>query len=191
MIYAMDSQRTMNSFHYLNSTGYTSIEMSALCADMVSNFNTVLKDQYPATCQLIEVKATDLQAQNGPSVIYGTGLPIAGTRAGAQLPNSCCLCITKRTALRGRSFRGRSYFGPLTETDVTGNVASSTFVTSLLSDWSSYLSRTVGGEVWDLVVISRKQNGQWLEFGDSTRVIGFTSDGVIDSQRRRLPGRGA
>jgi len=46
----------------------------------------------------------------------------SGEIAQPSLPGSVALCVTLRTALAGRRFRGRKYFSGLGEDQVTGNV---------------------------------------------------------------------
>lgn len=118
-----------------------------------------------------------------------TGLPLAGTGGSVQLPNNVTLCIKWTTENRGRSFRGRTYHVGLTESQVTDNevvaVAMGQFTTAygaLLTDLA-----TAG---WPLVIASRYANNQPRITGVATLVTGFSIDPFIDSQRRRLPGRG-
>jgi len=190
----MAGQRTQNILHYkmTGATNYDATELTRLATAIIAYFNQVsVKGLYPATWQLIEVRAIDLSQQFGPAVTVGAGLPITGTRAGSQLPNNCALVLTKRTALRGRSFRGRFYFGPLCEADVTDNTVSGAVVTSILGNMAGLLDITDATTVHHfLQVVSRHAGGVPRTTGLPTQVSSLTSDGVLDSQRRRLPGRG-
>jgi len=191
----MDGQRTQNVLHYkmTGATDYDAAELTALATAIIAYFNQVsVKGLYPSTWQLIEVRAIDLSQQFGFAVSVGAGLPITGTRAGAQLPNNCALVLTKRTSLRGRSFRGRIYFGPLVEADVTGNSVSGAVVTSILGNLAGLLDITDAGAVHHyLQIVSRYTNNSERGTALVTQVSSLTSDGVLDSQRRRLPGRGS
>ena len=191
LILLVDGQRCENVFHFHTSTPFTVTDMDLLATDLIAFWDAQFKTQYNSTVFLSEVKITDMSAQNAPSVTSGAGLPIAGTRTGVQLPNNCAVVFTKRTALRGRSYRGRVYFGPLGEPDVVNNAATPALVTGLLSRYETMKTRVIGARTWNMAVVSRFQNGNPLAFGVATNVSGFTSDGVIDSQRRRLPGRGS
>jgi hypothetical protein len=114
-----------------------------------------------------------------------------GTNVSPALPNSNALVLTKRTALRGRSYRGRIYVPGLIEGQVTANAVSSAYQTNYLNFWNGLLTITTTQNSFEMVVFSKKQNGSWLAQGILTPVIGFTTDGQVDSQRRRLPGRGS
>jgi len=59
----------------------------------------------------VEVK--DLRTANQPG-LESTGLPLAGTGAGAAAPQDCALCVTLKTAFSGKGFFGRTYLGGLT-----------------------------------------------------------------------------
>lgn len=52
--------------------------------------------------------------------------PDAGDIGVGSLPGSNALCVTLRTALAGRRFRGRKYFSGLPESKVTGNLVDAT-----------------------------------------------------------------
>lgn len=190
----MAGQRTQWVCHYRRTAliGYDVAALSDLAAGIVTAINgSSVKGLFPSTWSLIEVRAIDLSSQFGPAISASAGLPIVGTRAGAQLPNNCALVITKRTAARGRSFRGRLYFGPLIEADVIDNTVGSTVVSSVIGNLGAVLLTVVGAvENHKLQVVSRYTGGNARVTGISTPVTGWTSDGVVDSQRRRLPGRG-
>ena len=194
VIQMIDGQRCENVFHYKQAGAgdYNTDKLGDLGTAIVAYYNlTAVKALFPATWQLIEVRVTDMSDQFGPAVSVGAGLPIVGTRAGAQLPNNCALVLTKRSTVRGRSFRGRMYFAPLVEADVTGSVVSSSVVTSILGNLAGLLDLTDADAVHHYMnVLSRRFNNAWRTVGMATQVFSLTCDGIVDSQRRRLPGRG-
>jgi hypothetical protein len=186
-----DGQSIENVFHFKPDVAVDPFIMFDLGAHLVTWWNANRKTDMPTNLQLSAIKLTDLSTQTGTVVNYGTGLPLVGTNVSPSLPNNCALVVTKRTAKRGRSFRGRIYAPGLVEAGVTGNTVSAGFVTAALNAYGLIRNFAVGATNWDMVVVSRKQGGQWLVNGETNEVTTFTSDGVVDSQRRRLPGRGA
>lgn len=150
-----------------------------------------MKILHHQTIQLTQVKLTDLTADFAPTLNYTTGLPLVGSAGADGMPNNVALVFTKRTALRGRSFRGRIYHPGLAESQVAGNQVLSATVTSLLAAYNLLKTLTVGAETWPLVVVSRMHNGVVTNPGETHAVTTIDTDGFIDSQRRRLPGRGA
>ena len=179
-----------NVIHYTSPVEPTTASMSLLGQQIVDWYAVNAKDQFPSTTQLQNVKLTDLTTQNSEVVNYAVSLPMVGTRVGAALPNNVALTITKRTARRGRSYRGRLYHMGLTEADVTGNTVTPAVVTSIVNDYLLLLTRTTADGGYTMVVVSRQLNNVVREVGVVEPVTGMTSDGVVDSQRRRLPGRG-
>jgi len=191
MFQLWDGQAVENVLHFQPTPTVNPILMNDLAAHLVTWWNANIKPNVPTNLQLSAIKLTDLTTQTGTVITYGTGLPIVGTNASPSLPNNCALVITKRTGLRGRSFRGRIYQPGMIEGAVTGNSVAASYVTTFVNAYGLIRNFSVGATPWDMVVVSRKQGGQWLVVGETNDVTTFTSDGVIDSQRRRLPGRGA
>jgi len=137
------------------------------------------------------VRVVDLTTESSPVAESSTGLPVPGAQSGASLPNNVALVLTKRTQFRGRSYRGRIYHGGIPETSVTGNTVAAGYVTTAIANYTNLLALTTSLGVWEMVVVSRYTNNAPRSSGIFSNVTGFTSDGVVDSQRRRLPGRGA
>ena len=177
--------------HYKSDTAPTIAEWEAL--------HVLLRADWLGACNAIMAptlvwditKFTDLTTISSPSYSTTTSLPLAGTSASAQLPNNCAMVVTKRTALRGRSYRGRSYVPGLTELHVTGNSILSGFTTPVINFFIGAQSYTVLGNVYNMVVLSRFTEGAPRIVGEATPVSNFTFDTTVDSQRRRLPGRGS
>jgi len=77
------------------------------------------------TCQLIRVGVRDMRTPNQTEYL-DTGAPVSGTSVSEALPSQVALCITLRTALAGKSFRGRVYLGGFAETENIANGLAST-----------------------------------------------------------------
>lgn len=189
-IYNMVSSTVENVYHYQTPGAINASDMSAFAAAWLVEWNTNQKPYIPTEVQLVSIKVTDMATAVSPVVNYGTGLPTLGTQSGALLPNNVSLCFTKRTALRGRSNRGRLYWPGFGEPNVTNNSVSGALVTAIIAGLQNMLSVTTGLGAWEMVVVSRFTGKNPRPSGIFTPVTNFTSDGVVDSQRRRLPGRG-
>lgn len=191
LFYTWDGQLCETVLHFEPDVSLTPTMMTELGAFLVSWWDTQMQTEVPTTLTLNQIKFTDLTIDIGPVVNYSAGLPLTGTDVSPSLPNSCALVITKRTILRGRSYRGRIYHPGLTEADVTGNTVSGTFVAALISRYSMLLTPVTSLANWNMVVISRRNGGVDRTEGVATPVVSLDSDGRVDSQRRRLPGRGS
>lgn len=189
-VYSMAGQTVENVFHYQTPGPIAAEEMMELALKWIDQWNTYMKPYIPTEVSLTAVKVTDLDTATSPAITASAGLPLAGTQNGVLLPNSVSLCITKRTALRGRSQRGRIYWPGLGETNVTNNVVSAALVSAIIAGLENMkVVPTLTGNN-EMVVVSRFTANAPRASGIFTPVTNFTSDGVVDSQRRRLPGRG-
>lgn len=114
-----------------------------------------------------------------------------GTHGSPQLPNNVTLCVSLRSNFAGRSARGRLYWQCLSEDQVVSNNVDLAVVNQITS---AVLALKVNiaalGFVWSVVSfrsgnIVRPGGPVYFPVNDVIVV-----DTVIDSQRRRLPGRG-
>lgn len=186
-----DGQAVENVVHYRLVAGAPTVaDMSVLAAAAVAWWNTHLKPLTASNVSLVGIKVTSLQTFNAPVVEYLTGLPIVGTASGTPMPNNVTIVTRLATDNRGRSYRGRVYHVGLTNTQISGNTVGATTRTALQAAWSNAF--TLGtAPVWTLVVASRFANGEPRTTGIKTDVTGCSVNATIDSQRRRLPERGA
>lgn len=121
---------------------------------------------------------------------WTTGLPIAGTNGTASMPNNVALALAFKTALRGRSFRGRIFLPGLTEGNVVDNTVQPAFITAWYTFFGILASTLIDLIAWQ-VVVSRVEGGDPRPAGVVTQVNNWiVTNTVVDSMRRRLPGRG-
>lgn len=191
LLYDWAGQKIATVLHYAVDSPPTALMMAELADELITWWQGTVKAGQPTTLALEAVRITDLTTVNSPQLTDATGLPAAGTGASPSLPNNVALCITKRTLLRGRSFRGRIYHPGLTEGAVTGNVVAGATVTGIIAWYELLRNFTLTESSADLAVVSYFEAGNPRPEGLVTLVTGFSSDGTVDSQRRRLPGRGS
>lgn len=131
-----------------------------------------------ANWNLNTVGLRDIRTANQPEFLAAPNLP--GTSAGESLPPTVCLCVTIRTALAGKSFRGRVYIPGWTESDNSVNAAASTnaqvaaaqFVNRIRTQCTAVLGI-------NLAVTSRSLNQSNAVNNEQVR------DNIWDVQRRR------
>jgi hypothetical protein len=144
-----------------------------------------------------EYVATSQDTATGPQVSIAG---VAGDN-GTNTPNLYALgstfVVSFRTALRGRSFRGRNYVIGLTEDQVDANELE----TGVAETWRAAYFELIGAAAdagWTWVVASRFSGVSGTPPRPVPRVSGIATpivavvvvDEFIDSQRRRLSGRG-
>jgi len=191
LIYTWESQTIETVLHFLPEGAMTPIIMTELGAHLKNWWDTLIRPGITNAISLVNIKLTDLSTEVAPVVNYATGLPLVGGAIVAALPNNCAMVITKRTLLRGKSYRGRIYHPALSETVVTGNTIAGGTVNALVGHYSQLLAFTTTTASWEMVVVSRYSNNQPRPSGIATPVISLDSNGTVDSQRRRLPSRGS
>jgi len=140
--------------------------------------------------QLIEIDVTNLSFSGGSMLAWSPPTTMMGGAASGSEPGNVSFCVSARTGASGRSFRGRKYVAGVPTSVRTGNTASSDWVATLTTALNALI--TLLGDVNGLlVVVSRISEGVERLEGIVTEIISWTaSDLFLDSQRRRLTGRG-
>ncbi len=180
-----------NTLHFRGTAAWTEALMNTLAGEVISWWNVNIRPSLSADLTLMRVKVTDQESQIGPAVEYTTGLPLSGgVSATPGLPGNVACVVSFRTANRGRNYRGRNYIAGIPEGSVTGNELAGAFITAMDTGYEALLTTALANSA-DLVVASRY-------FQNAPRVAGITSvvtsiivDDRVDSQRRRLQGRGS
>lgn len=130
------------------------------------------------------IKATDISAAGGYQTYFNMANQ-AGEATGNPLPGGVACCVSLHTAHGGRSGRGRIYhYGmtvPMLDTS-DGSLIESTSLGAIHNGYNDLVSAfdAIGPK---LAVASRKLQIAYT-------VTSVTVDNKIDSQRRRLAGRG-
>lgn len=183
-------QEVENVLHFLAPAAVTPADLAAVAEGVEDWWVTNMPALVNADCQYRETYAVDISSQTGGVFTASGGSGTSGTAGAASLPNHCTIAVSYRTAFRGRSYRGRSYHIGLTEAQVTGNEVVPSIVTLLNSTYSLLLNTANFGGC-ALAVASRYLNNAPRVIGVATEVIDVVlADPTVDSQRRRLPGRG-
>jgi hypothetical protein len=170
----------------------TPSDVDALAGEVQSFWANDLANHVVQDLSLVEVYITDLTTQTAPTYTYPVSPAVTGLRTGEPLPSNCTFCVSFRTNGRGRSSRGRNYVAGLAEADVGGNVLDPTEADGIVQAYTdSILNNSLLSGYWEWVVVSAVQDGlprSSLLVQPVTSVL--YSDRIIDSQRRRLTGRG-
>lgn len=175
-------------FKYNSAPGST--ERAALATAMHTWWTNQIKPYLCDNIGLFEVDVIDMSTQNGPVYTLTLTSPEVGGDTGDSVPLNAALCVSLRTASRGRNFRGRNYIGgiPLSSVPTPGTFATG-IVSNILTAFSWFLTPSnVAAGIWS--VVSWYLNKSARSSGLATPITAVTADTLIDSQRRRLIGRG-
>jgi len=115
-----------------------------------------------------------------------------GGSGGAFVPQNVAPCVSIRTAFAGRSARGRNYLPGVPQGVITGNTIQALFMSDITIAYNNLLpGGTYEPDGWVWSVVSRFTGNAPRAVGVSFNVVtALFTDNVVDSQRRRLPGRG-
>jgi hypothetical protein len=198
LVFEEDGQIVENTLYFTNDADWsegTALDWLGALRDIIE---TELMPLLHTTIALVRLVGTLLTAVDSFSTILVVTPPIGGSVGGTVLPNGTAYTVTFNTAARGRSNRGRNYIAGLnTAAMVDGNHVTGDFRVALLAYFDAIRLAALDASLrW--VVVSRFSGVD----GDGKpipRVTGVTHnitsastfDNVVDSQRRRLPGRGA
>lgn len=189
--FTVDGQQCENVLNFEYPRG----EFSTSASQVGNRIETVLwaqlRDFIAVGCEFREVYFVDLSTQDGPVQTYDITLNPLGAVNTEAVPNNVTFCVTHRTQSRGRSFRGRSYVVGLAEGNVLNSRLGPIAVAGIVAAFED-LRAAVQGDGLPMVVVSRVANGVPRTTGVATPITECVSvDNVVDSQRRRLPGRGS
>lgn len=141
---------------------------------------------------LREVYAVDLTSADGPTATAVAPPGTIGGEISQPLPNNVALVLTHRTAQRGRAYRGRTFISGLVEGNVAGNLVDAGWAGTLVAAFNTFIIEIQSTVAWVFVIVSRQLDNAPRVTGVATVVTATVlRDNVVDSQRRRLPGRGS
>jgi len=186
----LGGQNIVNTFYAQFPGGYDQTDLDNL-ADEVDSW--VDAEWLPIISNKYAYVSTDVRGLDEEFDLTSSNNDSAGVGAisGDALPNNVALSVKRRSNFTGRGARGRIFVAGLPEDAIdTPNHISDAFVTAVedaLNEFQSYL--TTAGAVG--VIVHRVSEGASLPVAVVFTLIEWVvMDQVIDSMRRRLPGRG-
>jgi hypothetical protein len=189
-----EGQEIINDTHWRIAGGgeWDAVAMDELADQYINWWSEYIQPVVMAGYVKSEVVVTQ-QLVDGLQRIYTGGLPLSGLQVGDGLPLNVAACVTLSTGRAGRAGRGRFYLGALAENNAAGSRFTAGFVNQINTAFSAL--RQLGSEstlnVYELVVYSTVLGGNPRVTGLASAVdSAYLRDNVVDSQRRRLPGRG-
>ena len=178
-----DTRQVVNTFHVAKVIPWSITEMVDLAARVHTWWSTYYKLMVPSQYALTQIQVRKYDPTAPLSYDLNISPPEVGTRTGSAEPGNVSLTMSERTGLAGRKYRGRMYIGGISNNDVTIN---DTVISALISLAANAMANLISGALpasSDLAVFHRNTNTY-------TEVIAYVIENILDSQRRRLPGRG-
>lgn len=141
----------------------------------------------------LRTEAQSMVSESSPAYTDTVGTGTTGADLeGACAPGGTCAAVSFRTALGGRSYRGRNYVSGIPTERIVGNQVDSGYATSLVDAYEALMSY-ITDDLPDAVhvVVSKYTLGAPRVTGITTPILTYLmTNRDIDSQRRRLTGRG-
>lgn len=175
------AEYAVNVLHYVVPSGQvvTGATATDLALDIAGPFVSGALDTWISDDVSLErVTVRDLRTANQPE--YSAPTSAAGTSTSDVLPLQTSLVVTLRTALAGRSYRGRMYMPGWAENANDANGTASVTAIVDLETWMTAIANpTVEGNLWALGVMS-------VTLGETNVVTAIdVRDTTWDTQRRR------
>ena len=191
LVYSLYNQRCENVLYVKSGAGLTNADADRIEGVFAAWWNNTYRALISSYCSLVLIVIDALDAITGLHREYTTGWTPTGSNATAALPGGTTTAIKHATGVRGRSFRGRSYVVGLATNDIASGLVITTKRDSLQAAFNTLRTNLAADAAGDqLVVVSFMENGVWRAQGLATPVVSSSAHQNVDSQRRRLIGRG-
>lgn len=182
---SLGSQIAINVFHFqVTATSGASITDQQAVDGFAAGVAPLYKTWMPATALHLGCRLQVIQPLPIPVFVKNTTSAGIGARGADAMAPAVSICITKRTALAGRQFRGRVYlpFFAEDQNDASGNpTAGATNDSAGLANYilTQKIINPGGGSATMVPVVYRRVNGT------GTPVVSYTVRDRWATQRRR------
>lgn len=189
-VFSQAGQLLMNTHYFLSNDPIDLDLLVVAGAKYATWWGSNIRSQQPAAVTLQKVIVTDVSRLLGIAVDVPLSLNNSGTHVSPSLPNNVTVAVKWGTAMRGRSYQGRTYHIGLCADSVSGSSLSTGAAGILQAAYQNLITLGEGELDFRMVITSRRPDLAQLGFGMRTQVVACSVENNIDSQRRRLIGRG-
>lgn len=194
MVYSQYGHVEENVYHALIGDGSaepTTAQMDAFATTLQGWETDIGQAARNMSVQLELIRTRQLGVQNGIVRELTMTPPIQGDLTGATVPSNVTVAVKWGTAFGGRSFRGRTYHIGLEQAQTISDGLVGSARTGLVAMYQDLLAAINSEPSRHFVVVSYSHNKFWRPIAVSTPITQVSIEGTLDSQRRRLTGRGA
>lgn len=188
-----------NTLWFLDTSGADPTARVSECAIMADAWYTAnLLPLQSNDVTYFNTRVTDQGSPVGPAFSLSGGGAVGGVSAPAD-PGNVTLAISFQTAGRGRGNRGRNFMVGLPGTFVSGNAVDVGHVTALVAAYAALTTAATSADfTWSVVsrffgftIVDGKKVPTPRVTGIPIAITSvIATDNQVDSQRRRLTGRG-
>lgn len=192
LTYNWQNQRVMNTIWFLNVAAAipTSTQRSNLATALHTWWTTQMKTNIAVDVALAQIDVVDQATSSSPATTLVISPPEAGLSAGSTALN-VSLALSLRTDFRGRNHRGRFYVAGLIQGNLLNPGTFSTAGVTALQGALAWLMTPANVANFTWVVASHFLNKVARSNATADPITAVAGDTLLDSQRRRLIGRGS
>ncbi|HET6263177.1 MAG TPA: hypothetical protein VFG99_13210 [Chloroflexia bacterium] len=196
MFFRLHGQVVTKTVAVISADPWTADLLNQLIDVLEAWHNDTLSPLHSVNVSLFHIAARSLAEEDGVATERAITVNGEGAIANPALPGNVCLAIKLTGGLAGRNRRGRTYHFGIPENAQEGNEVTLAYRDQVVAAYLQLRDDlTAAGFSW--VVISRyngvNPDGTPIKraAGLPTIITGCSGDVYLDSQRRRLSGRGA
>lgn len=189
--YTYFGQVTANTLYFLGVSDWNPTLLEELAEAVIDWWQTECKPLLSDSLTLVSVEARDLGGLDSYVIEEQCTGDCTGDVTDPGLPGSIAMVIKFSTGLAGRSKRGRNYVMGWGETRVTGNEFVGTAPADMVASYEALVGYAGSANSSTHVVFSRVDCVDPIDTGEMFQVIGYSTDGLVHTQRRRLLGVGS
>ena len=191
---SLDAQQVENVFYLLNDNGWNDDDLRAVAdaaATVWTSPSGVLSKQSAITV-FQGASIRDLSGPTGKTFLSTIGIGQAGQTVQQPLPNNVAFCLHKNAVVGGRHAKGRTYhYGLVQPQTASTNVMGLAAANGIRDAYNALQNGIEEMPVVHMGFVAWREQNQPLNPPVFIPQTGFGyKDLVLDSQRRRLPGRG-
>jgi hypothetical protein len=192
LIYSLFGDVVENTFSVISNAPFDLAALQSLRGAFDGWHNTNFKNVVAADTVLQRIRTRALDTASSPTEDYHLPTPRPGTAGSGSFPSNVTLAIKLATTLAGRSYRGRIYLPSICGGCGSGQTVTSGAAAAYQTTMTALQpALTAVNANWHICVASRYNNGAWRTVGVCTIATGWVVvNNNLDSQRRRLAGRG-
>lgn len=184
-------QTCINTFYTFNAGGWESLPDVETVTDQTASWVVATwRVNFSSSLIFERVESRDIGLAEG--LYYSVDLPFTpGSNANPGSPSNVSLAIKRVSHLTGRRNRGRIYLVGIPETETTQTAVNDAYAANCADDLN-ILNGLIVTAGFIPVIVSRVGEGGLGNPGTSIPIASWqVGDVFIDSQRRRLAGRGS